>query len=353
MRQLASIQRIDRVAAIAGAQAVEKVGVLGWWIVARRGEFDVGQLVVFVEIDALLPERPEFEFLRPRCFRAALRDAAGAVVQRAGFHVRTLQLCGQISQGLCLPLSVLPPAVPREIGRDVSKELGIIKYEPAQVVQLAGRVKGALPAFVQRTAEIRIQAIGHRLHRHFGKTFHLTEKLDGMSITAFHHQGQFGLCSRNAWLDENDHANVACRVAQRLELHARLAQARRRLGHDLAVQAELIGPGIHGNKYKLTQHDIFAFNVVNLATGSLLPYGASQRVLGEMCLPAVPHVGWLKLAHDVDGLVEMARGGSRINPTVPREGIVVRPPTEEFDGGLGGRLSFKVINPRFLTRFAE
>lgn len=36
-----------------------------------------------------------------------------------------------------------------------------------------------------------------------------------------------------------------------------------------------------------------------------------------------------------------------------REGIVLRPATEEFDETLEGRLSFKIINPQFLLKFDE
>ena len=35
------------------------------------------------------------------------------------------------------------------------------------------------------------------LERHRGKTFYVTEKLDGTSFTAFLRDGEFGICSRN------------------------------------------------------------------------------------------------------------------------------------------------------------
>jgi hypothetical protein len=61
-------------------------------------------------------------------------------------------------------------------------------------------------------------------------------------------QGQFGICSRNLWMDETDESNLLVRLARGLRLEERLRQAAAGLGHDLAVQAEVLGPGIQKNK---------------------------------------------------------------------------------------------------------
>ena len=42
-----------------------------------------------------------------------------------------------------------------------------------------------------------------------------------------------------------------------------------------------------------------------------------------------------------------------LNKDVQREGIVFRPLVEEYEPTLGGRLSFKVINPKFLLKYDE
>ena len=41
------------------------------------------------------------------------------------------------------------------------------------------------------------------------------------------------------------------------------------------------------------------------------------------------------------------------NPQVQREGVVLRPLIEEYDEDIGGRLSFKAINPKFLLKYDE
>ena len=120
VRKLASVQTVNAVEPIPNADAIEKVRVLGWWVVAKKGEHKVGDRVVYCEIDSYLPERPEFEFLRASSFKPAQLDAAGAVALPAGFRIKTVRLRGQVSQGICFPLSVLPSDAPNTEGADVT-----------------------------------------------------------------------------------------------------------------------------------------------------------------------------------------------------------------------------------------
>lgn len=112
MRQLATIREIASTRPIEGADRIEVAQVDGWECVVQKGSFNVGQRIVYVEVDSVVPERPEFEFLRDRKFR-----------------VRTIKLRGQVSQGLVLPLDILPPGK-YNVGDDVTELLGITKYDP-------------------------------------------------------------------------------------------------------------------------------------------------------------------------------------------------------------------------------
>ena len=44
MRKLASIQKIKALKPIEGADAIEKATVLGWQLVVKKGEFNVGDM---------------------------------------------------------------------------------------------------------------------------------------------------------------------------------------------------------------------------------------------------------------------------------------------------------------------
>jgi RNA ligase (TIGR02306 family) len=353
MRKLASIQTVNAVEPIPNADAIERIRILGWWVVVKKGEHQPGGKVVYCEIDSLLPERPEFEFLRPSSFKLAQTDAAGNVILPAGFRIKTVKLRGQVSQGICFPLTVLRPGAPTDEGADVTEWLGIRKWEPPIPVGMGGKVKGPFPGFLPKTDETRVQVLEAVLERHRGKTFYVTEKLDGASFTAFLRQGEFGLCSRNLWMDEADESNVLVRTARTLRLDEKLRQARDRLGFDVAIQAEAIGPGIQKNKYGLPAVALRVFNVLNVDLCQLLHHAHMLEVLQALGLEAVPQLGALTLNHTVDELVAFSEGVSVLNPKVQREGVVLRPLAEEFDEDLGGRLSFKVINPKFLLKYDE
>lgn len=138
MRHLATIREITTLRPIAGADRIEVAQVDGWECVVQKGEFHTGEHIVYIEVDSIVPERPEFEFLRDRKFR-----------------VRTIKLRGQVSQGLVLPLSILPNGAPADLGADVTDVLGIKKYDPEaqQEAQLLTK-QPAKPKVIAWTQEV-------------------------------------------------------------------------------------------------------------------------------------------------------------------------------------------------------
>lgn len=132
-----------------------------------------------------------------------------------------------------------------------------------------------------------------------------------------------------------------------------MAEVRERHGFELAIQGEAIGPGIRGNRYARKEIELHVFTLFDISGHRQLSRDESAGLVEELGLSAVPDLGELVLNHGVDELVEFSSGDSTLNPKVPREGVVLRPPTEEMDPDIGGRLSFKVINPQFLLKFDE
>lgn len=86
----------------------------------------------------LLPIAPQFEFLRPGSYKNS--DLLGE-----GFRLKTQKFRGQISQGLVLPLSILPPGDWR-IGQCVAQELGVRKWEISERATSGGHYHRGLPA---------------------------------------------------------------------------------------------------------------------------------------------------------------------------------------------------------------
>lgn len=325
--------------------------MLGWNVVVKKGEFEVGQLVVYCEVDSLVPEQPEFEFLRKGCFKSAILDG-DQQVQPAGFRIRTWRLRGQVSQGIYFPRSILSSTEDLSIGTEVTNELQIIKHEHPVPVGLSGRVKGGFPGFLNKTDEIRVQVLEKTLELHRGKQFYVTEKVDGTSYTAFLKDDAFGICSRNLWMDETDESNRLVGVSIEMNIEQKLRGIRDQHGFDVAIQAELIGPGIQKNKYQLKQHELRVFSLIDLNTSRWVDHDVMLPFLKDVGLSAVPQLETIVLDHTVDELVEYSQGTS-VLANVQREGIVLRTLSEEHDQDIGGRLSSKVINPKFLLKFDE
>lgn len=130
-------------------------------------------------------------------------------------------------------------------------------------------------------------------------------------------------------------------------------EVRERRGFDLAVQAEVIGPGIQKNKYELKEVTLRVFNVLDVQGYRLLDHTVMLEVIAKLGLESVPQLGTIALNHSVDELVAFSEGTSVLNPKAQREGVVLRPLVEEFDQDVGGRLSFKAINPKFLLKYDE
>ena len=338
MRKLASIQKIIALEAIEGADAIEKATVLGWQLVVKKGEFQVGDLCVYVEIDAILPEKSEFEFLKPRNMR-----------------IRTVRLRGQVSQGICFSLNILPPDFEIVEDADCTEILEIQKYELPVPAHLAGFVKGKFPSFIPKTDETRVQVLQKVLDKYEGEKCYITEKLDGTSATFYWKDGEFGVCSRNLELLE-DEQNSFWKVANTLDLKAKLAS----LNGNFALQGELVGEGIQGNKLGLNGQTIYFFNAFDIDKFEYLPFERYLLIINELGLKNVPILTTdFALITDIQAIVEMARIRSVINPKTWAEGIVIRPLTEKIDLILSnenfnnGRVTFKAINPEFLLKYGE
>ncbi|MBK8587661.1 MAG: RNA ligase (ATP) [Sandaracinaceae bacterium] len=327
MRALASIQRIRTLQPIRGADAIEAATVLGWQLVVKKGEFQVGDLAVYCEVDSILPARPEFAFLQAR-----------------GMRIRTVRLRGEISQGICFPLSILPAGVECAEGTDVTAILGVSKYEPPMPANLAGVVKGAFPGFIPKTDETRVQVLQEVLDEYAGTACYVTEKLDGSSVTYYLRDGEFGVCSRNLELLESEQ-NSLWNVARALGVEEKL----RARGGNLALQGEIIGEGIQGNLYALRGHRVSFFNVFDIDRYRFFDFVELVDVLRGMDLPMVPVLeSDYRLENDIPILVRKSMGTSSLHH-VEREGIVIRPLNEARSTALG-RVSFKAISPEFLLK---
>ena len=323
-RKLASIRIISDLQPIEGADKIELAIVDGWKVVvAKDVGYQVGNKVVYCEIDSFLPIEPEFEFLRKSSYKKMGEDE--------GFRLRSVKLRGQLSQGLILPLSDAIEVMKRrngevyhemlEEGMDVTSLLGIVKYEPPIPAELAGKVKGPFPSFLRKTDEERIQNLSEEFEEFKTKKFYVTEKLDGSSATFYVKDGEFGVCSRNLELLETED-NTFWKVAREMDLENKM----RDFGINISLQGELIGEGIQGNPYNIKGQTVKFFNLFDIDLQVYHTISMLEAVVKiQFGLDTVPVLErFFILPHTIEEVLKFAEGKSQLNENFDREGVVIR-----------------------------
>lgn len=387
-RALAYIVRIDEILPIQNADKIEVARVGGWQVVVGKDEFKVGDLVVYIEIDSRVPnDNPHFSFLQDRKYK-----------------VKSIKLRGQVSQGLIMPMSILPEGE-YEDGTDVTKILGIKKIEEEKSIinrsredrlksahpslakrkwfkrmmrykwfrklafkfLIPKRKKSGWPAWIIKTDEERVQNMLWVLQNK--NPMIVTEKLDGTSTTfSLKKEGRkwkLYVCSRNVVQDTPDkrsylndvngiEGNTYWEMAKKYDIENVLKWLQYKCGAQdyVTLQGETIGEGIQKNKYNLKGHDIYFFNLI--VDGERYRSDKAKTLLTEYNiqfnnentdLKWVPIIDTEYILPDTfEELMDYATGVSKLRNTL-REGYVFR--------NYEDNLSFKCVSNDFLLKWKE
>lgn len=358
-RKLAHIEIIEKMEPIEGKDRIVLATVLGWTVIVQKADYNVGDKVVFCEIDSVFPsDRPEFSFL-----------------EKSKYRIKTMKMAGVLSQGICFPLGILPEGN-YKIGDDVTGLMGITQYArtmdkeeqppepgkkyPAWMLKLpfignrlikSNKGYSEFPAFVPKTDEVRIQNAPQYLNTDI--EWVATEKVDGQSGTfALEKTGKgflrkkakydFAVCSRNLRKYVPDNSSYWY-AAKKYDIENVL---RKLIGENkwVAIQGECIAPDVQGNKYKVREPDLYCFNLI-YPTGRVDSVKAKE-ILGEYGLKFVPVIetGKKLKGMSVGDVLAYSNGRSALGDT-PREGIVFR--------SSDGQESFKAVSPDFLIKYNE
>lgn len=378
-RKLASIRKVLTTKPIEGADAIELAVVDGWQTVIKKGEFQAGDLCVYFEIDSFLPIREEFEFLRKSSYKK--------MGEEEGFRLKTIRLRGELSQGLIVPMKSLEKfmthdkwvelygdeeleyVVPYEDwlelkeGDDVTAIMGVEKYEAPIPTELRGQIRGSFPSYIRKTDEERIQNLFYKVKDEMVDVeFEVSLKLDGTSCTFYvvdptvHNTKleepadvYFGHCSRN--LDTKDTDNTPWTLAKESGIKERMIAFFNRTGRSIAIQGELMGPSIQGNREKLTKPEFFLFNIWDIDQQRYLTPAERADIVEELQVKTVPilhtNLKVFEIGNDINDILLFAEGESINNPI--REGLVFKS-NILYKGEL---FSFKAISNKFLLKGGE
>lgn len=378
-RALAHIEKVHNIRPIEGADFIEAISVLGWNLVASKGEFQEGDLCVYIEIDSKVDTtKPVFEFMT-----------------KNDGKVKTRKFKGMISQGLALALNKFDVDLSKyKEGDDVTKLLGITKIQTNEEKRLAresedprlNRVRSrykkflkskfgkwvmrhkftrniflrffggkkvkrkAWPDFITKTDETRIENIPQQLQDK--KPLQVTEKLDGTSTTFFikktkKNKYEFGVCSRNVRQLDKEQAcyhdyNIYWAMADKYNVEEVLNGLAKLYNYPeyIVLQGESIGK-VQGNPYKLEEDDFYAFNLI--VAGKKINSVGAAKVVRDFGIKWVPILEVNFVCPDtMEEMKTLATAKSVLNPSVLREGCVYR--NEE------NTISFKNVSAEFLLK---
>ena len=312
--ELLPIERADRL-----ELARVFCGDAGTWLgVVKKNDFTTGQQVETYLQDALLPHEERFSFMEKRHWRVSMARFRGAP-----------------SECLIMPLSINGIFY---AGKDITEAVGATKYEKPIPVQLRGRVAGSFPSFVPKTDQPNFQAVPKMVAvmRGSGLAWVASEKVDGTSCTAFLMAGAYGVCSRN-WQKVDD-GNIYYEMAKKYHVEAVLKD----MPCDIAIQFEIVGPGIQKNPLGLTEVEIRVFDIYDIHEKKYLDFDTMSLV----CFGRLPVVS--EVASGPSGtfpqtdeeLRKLAIG--KYSAGGQREGVVIRPMYTSYVDG--ERVSFKVLS---------
>lgn len=376
IRNLSSIEKILSITPIDGADKIECVMIKGWSLVAKKGEFKVGDLCVYFEMDTLMPKLPCFEFLETRKYRIKAVKLRGCYSYGIAFPLSILDECmvdgwsydvnrnvitsnfktETVKEGLLLDEMIDVKKYDNEEGESKSEilfkanpkknwlvnKINFYKFRINKYFSKFNKkkVSGKFPTWlVPKTDQSRYQSLKNdeRLSL-IGKTFQKEEKLDGSSLTVLLNKKDFMVCSRNLRLSEQKDNNY-WKVVYKYDLKNKLKKLKR----NIALQMEMIGEGIQGNRYNISGVDMRVFDIYDIDNHKYLTPDEFLNICLLLELPTVPIIDENYILGDNgEELIASSIKNSVLYTKCKQEGYVFK--LKEGNR----RYSFKVINPEYL-----
>jgi RNA ligase (TIGR02306 family) len=343
------VVQVEKIEPHSNADRLEIVNVGGWQIVSGKGNYKVGDLVVHIPPECMVP----MDWAKTWAVDQYLHWTAESALGR----VRAIKLRGQPSYGF-----LVPNESNAALETDLATHYGIIKYEPPEPTD-PGQMARENPLFPRYTDIQNLRNYKQKLN--YDEPLIVTEKLHGMN-------SRVGFI----WNEETktyEKAIGSHRVQKKIEYAGTFGLPFEKYGKELETffeqiashylkfpegppkavifYGEIIGPKVQDLKYGLEAKDWRIFDIV--IDGKYIDFPTLQDICDRASLPMVP---WMPAKHyTFEELVALAEGESILCPGQIKEGIVVRPINEsEWKQGEQDpnpkRVIFKLISSDYLCR---
>lgn len=322
---------------------------MSFQFVTGRGQVKPGDWVIYYPLDAILPD--------------IIINRLGLTGKLAGKdknRVKTARLRGAISQGLIEPVTGEGDTAwiseeMKQRGYDITGCQGVTKWDPEPIPCHSGTL---LPIGTIGLTKYDIEGADRYpeiIELLMDQPVFITEKLEGsnFSCTAKGSNERYVSQREHTIIPEEGKEHSFWKVA----LDGGLLSLAQNLVEDIEglnrtsvdVYGEYIGPGMQGNIYKLAKNEVRIFDI--RFDGMFLDAARARRIAEFQGLPFVPVLcSGLTLREWLAGrtVQEASDGYSVLNDNARREGIVIKPMTEQRHPTLG-RLIIKQRSPAYLA----
>lgn len=307
------------------ADALSIVHIHGWTCVVRTEDWEDGDLAVYVEPDSIVPDTPEFAFLKSN--------------SKNWNRIRARKFRGIISLGLLVPA----PEGAKE-GDDVMEQMGITHYEPPEPFTTGGEDEPAPPGYYPKYDVENFNRYGHVLIE--GEEVIVTEKIHGASCKICHIEDRMWVSSRNHW-KRYDEKNLWWRA---LKQNSWIEEFCKKYP-GFVLYGEVFG-NVQKLKYGAGPNDFFfrAFDILQREQWCSIDEVRHFEQLGGFNI----NEHWVPILYEgpfeEKRIRELALGNSSIpGANHMREGVVIRPKEERTNPEIG-RVQLKIVSPRYLSK---
>lgn len=304
----------------ADALSIADIDGSAWQVVVRSDDFAPEGTAIYIPVDTIVPERPEFEFLRDKKFR-----------------IKAIKLRGEYSYGLLIPNTDNLP-----VGEDVTDRLGIKKYEPPVPLHMTGEVVPAAEVdWICKYTDVE-------RYEDFPDVFKdneeviVTEKIHGSNLRVSKKGSNLFVGGHN-WMWKEDEKNLYWKAIKQNGFDKILLE---KLPDKLILFGEVYGKKVQTLQYGLNTQKIRFYDV--WSSDRYLNWDEFIELMKEIGLmdDIVPVI--YRGGYNLNKIKELAQGNTLLNAEHLKEGVIVKPVKERVDGKLG-RVILKFINPMYET----
>lgn len=352
------IVTIEEKKAHENAERLEFCRVLGWWCITGKGQFNVGDRAIYVEVDSVMS--PE---LVGKVF-------ANSKIQPHNGRIRAVKIRGMFSQGLLLDYSLCGADL--SIGDSTDDILKITKYEPEDnrafwkvpgvKHKYSREYKTSIPRYIDT---VRLERTKDLFDDY--ETVHVTSKLHGTSsrygyaklepngwwpsVKLFfrklfgYSDVEFICGTRNVDINTPKlYSDCAEKFALKTKIPA---------GHVLF--GEIVGEGIQKNYDYGFKNDFHFFAYALMIDGKYQDYNVFMDFCKKNDIDTVPLLmcgAWKDVKEHLDDMLSFDEYATEIESyKIPcREGLIIGAYKESSNPQTGERKIVKYINPEYLIK---